>query len=164
MNTKDSGDENLIIKCDDIQALLFEYAERELGDSRSALVREHLRQCPKCQDCFTETMNTIAALQNATTPDHQLPDKLSDEHYAHVIRAITHPILNWMFDHHVLISIITAIIVLILTLFALRTVKIWKLEKMEDLDKGYEIYLKDIPVSSTTNHPTVIHWHKDNNE
>jgi predicted anti-sigma-YlaC factor YlaD len=151
---KDENDDR-IVKCEDIQELLLEYADRELGDSRSALVREHLLYCDNCKASFEEIMSTITALENAATPDEELPSELSEKHYARVIRALTHPILDWIAVHHRMVAIITAIIVLITTIFALNNIKVVKLEKP---DMGYEIYLRQPPNSVRTNGAPIIIW------
>lgn len=145
-----------IVKCDDIQELLLEYATRELGESRSALVREHLLYCDICKELFKDIMDTLSALEGASAPENELPSRLSEKHYARLIRAFTHPILDWIAVNHRLVATIVAIIVLLTTIVYLNRLRIVKVEKHPDM--GYEIYLQQPPSSMSTNDGPIIIW------
>jgi predicted anti-sigma-YlaC factor YlaD len=110
--------EDRVMKCEDIQGVLFDYMTRELGESRSDLVREHLRRCPACSRVAAQIQETRNLLQQDATGD--LPEHLSDEHRARIVRSIMHPALDWIFRHHVTFSLIMAAIVIITALCVLR--------------------------------------------
>jgi predicted anti-sigma-YlaC factor YlaD len=100
-----------IMKCDEIRDLLFDYLCRELGQARSALVREHLRKCSDCQAAAAEIQATLDVLGKARSATG-MPDHLSPRHRARIIRASMHPVLDWV-ERHVLVSIITALIAIV---------------------------------------------------
>ena len=159
--TEAMGEEDSpIVKCAEIQELLLDYSARELGESRSALVREHLLYCEACKNAFSEIMDTVSLLEGASTPSDELPSILTEKHRARVIRALTHPILDWIVVHHKLVASIIAIIVLACTVVALHKMKMFKVEKKPDM--GYEIYLRRPPASARTNGGPIIIWRSDN--
>jgi len=98
------------MKCEEIQGVLFDFMTRELGESRSELVREHLRGCPVCTRSAAEIQETLTLLETDSRQQSQIPESLSDEHRKRVIRSITHPILDWIYRHHKLVSIVAAIV------------------------------------------------------
>jgi predicted anti-sigma-YlaC factor YlaD len=98
-----------IMKCDEIRELLFDYLCHELGEGRSTLVREHLRKCPDCQAAATEMQNTLDVLGKASKSG-DVPDRLSPERRARIMRASMHPALDWI-ENHVAISAILAILI-----------------------------------------------------
>jgi len=151
--------EDPIVKCGDIQDLLMEYSARELGESRSALVREHLLYCDECKDSFTEIMDTLSALEGASAAEDDLPSVLTEKHHARVIRALTHPVLDWIVVHHRLVASIIAAIVIAVTLVALHRARLYKVAEKPDM--GYEIYLQAPPASARTNGGPIIIWRSD---
>lgn len=157
MKEEDTGE---LVRCEDIQSVLLEYAERELGDSRSALVREHIRQCDNCQAAFNDIMKTVSMLQDASRPDEELPSRLSDKHYARIVRALMHPVLDWIFVNHKLVSAIVVIIVLICSLFVLQKVRIWKVENLDR--NSYRVYIGTGPAGVSSNDGPVIIWQNVN--
>lgn len=102
-----------VMNCDDIRELLTDYMARELGESRSAFVREHLRLCPACQSVAQEIARTFDLMRET---EGTYPDKLSDRHRARIRRAYRHPLIAWIETHHELVSVISAGIVIILIL------------------------------------------------
>jgi len=107
-----------VMNCEDIQKILFDYMTRELGESRSALVREHVRRCPECSRVATQIQETLALLEAETTEN--LPEQLSEEHRARIVRSIVHPIRDWIYRNHVTFSLAMAAVVIITTLCVLR--------------------------------------------
>ena len=103
--------------CAEIQTVLLDYMTRELGQSRSDLVRSHLRKCPECRKAAADMQSTIDLLQAAD--GEGVPSTLSDEHRKRMFRALTHPILDWMTRHHVVTSLAIALVVLSLVLLVL---------------------------------------------
>lgn len=112
-----------VLKCDNIQALLFDYMARELGPAQSDLVREHLRKCPACQAAAAEMETTLALLKTADARA-AAPAHLSADRRKHLMWAVTHPILDWMARHHVLTSTVATVLVLFLAWLALRRLQV----------------------------------------
>ncbi|MCE9615448.1 MAG: zf-HC2 domain-containing protein [Lentisphaerae bacterium] len=111
-------------RCADIQGVLFEYMTRELGHARSALVREHLRRCPDCQRMAAEIQATLDALREDVPAADASPPRLTDERRRQLAWSITHPVRDWIHRHHVMVSIIVALIVLAVIAGVLRKVVI----------------------------------------
>jgi len=112
---KKAADSNgKIMDCKDIQPLLFEYMNRELGTGRSVVVREHLRKCEKCQAEAADMQATVELLRKSSGQDDGIiPRQLSDEHRKRISWSITHPVLDWIYAHHMLVSIVVTLMVLI---------------------------------------------------
>ncbi|MFT5474125.1 MAG: hypothetical protein ACI856_002461 [Kiritimatiellia bacterium] len=104
--------------CAEVQALLFEYMARELGESRSAFVREHVRQCSGCQVVAAEIRATLDALHAGSDTSH-MPDRLSESRRRRVMWAFMHPILDWIYRHHVAVSWAMVVVVLLGTAITL---------------------------------------------
>jgi predicted anti-sigma-YlaC factor YlaD len=111
-----------VMKCEEIQGVLFDYMTHELGESRSELVREHLRRCPDCRRTAAEIQETLTLLETDSRQLSLIPESLSDEHRRRVIRSIAHPILDWIYRHHRLVSILTAIVAVTVAIFAIKHV------------------------------------------
>ena len=108
------------LNCADIRDLLFDYMSRELGESRSDLIREHLRKCPDCQARAAEIQETVDFLHRASRDEAAVPLHLTRERRAHIVWAYLHPVRDWIFHHHRLISILLTILILAITLCILR--------------------------------------------
>ncbi|OVE74051.1 hypothetical protein BVX94_01870 [bacterium B17] len=146
---KDDASQNIPLNCEEIQELLFEYMSRELGDGRSDLVREHLRKCKDCQSALSEMEFTIDFLRETskiTVP----PSRLSDKHHARLVRALTHPVLDWVYVHHMIVSLIIALLVLGITFGVLRKTKIWREINM---DGAIQVFLGSPPELETEEEP-----------
>lgn len=128
LDAYDTGD---ILSCEDIQPLLFAYMTRELGQARADVVREHIRKCEKCQAAGAEIQATLDALRGSSELDSTLPDRLSDKHRERIIWAFTHPVMDWIDRHHVLVSVLVAILVIGLTFIIVRVVETWPEEVLE---------------------------------
>jgi predicted anti-sigma-YlaC factor YlaD len=105
-----------IMKCDEIREILFDYLCHELGEGRSTLVREHLRKCPDCQAAAAEMQNTLDVLGKAKSGD--VPDRLSPERRARIMRASMYPALDWIENHVAIAAILAVLIVVLLTVLA----------------------------------------------
>jgi len=127
--TRQGVDGNSIMRCEDIQAVLFDYMTRELGQGRSDLVREHLRRCGKCQTVAAETQNTLDLLHRAARDQSGLPSRLSEKHRARLLWALTHPVLSWIYRHHVSASIIFTATVIALIITLLKGIDVLKTEE-----------------------------------
>ncbi len=131
----DLGDRPL--PCEEIQALMLDYMQHDLGEGRSDLVREHIRRCPVCHERMKEIQETIGILHDAPFPHGRMPEHLSERHYNRLARAIMHPILDWVYVHHILISALVAIMVIATVFFGLRRYKVWK----ESLETGIPVVI-----------------------
>lgn len=109
--------------CEDIGNYLMDYLTHDLGPARSDLIREHLRKCPDCRAEARELKETIDLLRSAS-PAKTTPEHMSAKTRDRMMRAVTHPLLDWAFRHHIIISLLFAVLVLLMTLFALRNVRI----------------------------------------
>jgi len=105
--------EHAVLPCEDIQAVLLDYLTRELGPGRSDLVREHLRKCPTCQSAAADMQATLDFLHRDSAAGAGLPERLSDTHRARIVRALMHPVLDWIYRHHVAVSVAAAIVIVL---------------------------------------------------
>lgn len=114
-----------VLKCEDIQALLFPYMTRELGQARSDVVREHVRKCPACQTAAAEVQTALDALRDSSRFDDRLPKRLSDERREHMVWVYKHPFMDWIDRHHILVSILIAAATLAAALGLVRMIENW---------------------------------------
>jgi hypothetical protein len=115
--------------CDDVRGVLFEYMTHELGDARSRFVREHLRRCAACRAEAAEIKTTLAALHAADALVAASPDRLSADHRKRLLRAVMHPVRDWIGIHHRLVALVMAAVVLLAVLFAVRNVALFQIEE-----------------------------------
>ncbi len=111
--------------CEEIQNNLMDYLTRDLGEARSDLIREHLRKCDKCQAEAVELQETINLLRGASQAE-SIPRHMSRKSRDRMMRAVEHPFLDWMYRHHILISLCIALIAIIVLFVALKDVQILK--------------------------------------
>ncbi|NQU39989.1 MAG: zf-HC2 domain-containing protein [Lentisphaerae bacterium] len=114
------------LPCEEIQALMLDYMQHDLGEGRSDVVREHARRCPECRARLTELHATMGMLHHAGFPQGPLPEHLSEQHRARLTRALMHPILDWIYVHHILVSTLVAILLLLAMGIGLRSYKVWR--------------------------------------
>ncbi|MDD4870011.1 MAG: zf-HC2 domain-containing protein [Kiritimatiellae bacterium] len=105
--------EKKIMRCEDIQPLLFDYMSRELGEGRAAIVREHLRKCKTCQVVAKDIQATLDLLHTASKAEPKQTERLTDKRRKKIVWAFTHPVMSWMAKHMFFISVIAAIITII---------------------------------------------------
>jgi len=106
------------MKCDDIQSLLLDYINGELGEGRNDLVREHIEKCGKCQETVSEMQLTIAILKKSHFK-FAAGHHLSMKRHQRIIRALLHPAQEWMINNHILISLVIALLLIILVWLAM---------------------------------------------
>lgn len=121
-----TGKGQRVMACEEIQALLFDYMTRELGTGRSDLVREHLRKCTACQQAAAEMQDTLNLLHRANSGGDNVPARLSEQRRARILWALAHPVLDWMYRHHILVSILSTALALTLAALLLRGIHILK--------------------------------------
>jgi hypothetical protein len=121
-----------VLTCEDFQGLLFAYMSRELGDTQSMFVREHIRKCDRCRSEAAEIESTLALLKSASKADVPEDSRLTDERRKRILRAVFHPVMNWIDMHHKLVSVLLAIVALIVSFFFLRDFEIFRTEPLEE--------------------------------
>jgi len=109
-----------MIECDDIQPLILDYMNRELGEGRAVAVREHLRKCKSCQAVAIDIQATLELLHRASKTAPLQRDRLSTGRRKRIIRVFKHPVLSWMENHLLILSLITAVLVIIFVVTSLR--------------------------------------------
>jgi len=114
-----------MMPCDDIQALLFDYMTHELGGKRAELVREHLRKCEACQEASAEIHRTMEVLRKARTVHKTEVFKLSQKSQSRIRWAIVHPVLDWIYRHHILVAFCVAAAVVTSVLVYLLSAQLW---------------------------------------
>lgn len=114
------------IRCEDIAELLFDYMSHELGESRSTLIREHLRKCDACKRQAAEIQSTLELLSKASKEDTDLPSRLTDERRKKLYWWTSHPVMLWIENHHTLFSAIVTIIIIAILGLVLAKTKLWK--------------------------------------
>lgn len=124
-NKHTTGAEPAPFSCEDIQGVLFDYVSHELGGSRSELVHEHLRHCRGCRAAAAELRQTFEMLQSADPAPHDVPERLSDDRRARLFLALMHPVLDFVYRHHVIISVIAALAGVALALVIGYHTKLW---------------------------------------
>jgi hypothetical protein len=117
------------MKCDEIQPLLMSYMGRELGESQSALVREHLRRCDVCRE-ESRQMSATLELLRASAGGEQLPERLSDRRRRRLMRIVTSPIMAWIDEHHTLVAILTALLTIVVAFVLLGRIRIYITEQV----------------------------------
>lgn len=126
------GTENALLRCEDIQVLLFAYMSRELGDVQSRVVREHVRTCETCRQEAAAIEETLSMLRAGAGESGGEALRLSDERRERLWRAVFHPVLDWVDRHHRLVAGTIALLTLLLTVFLLRHAAIWKRQQIEE--------------------------------
>ena len=124
-------DAGRLLKCEDIRAVLFDYMTRELGDARSELLREHLRRCTDCQREAAEIQETLDLLHADSERRAGASGVLSDERRRRLVRAYMHPLLDWIYEHHVQVSVGVALVVIALCFARLLKTRLWTVETPE---------------------------------
>ena len=116
--------------CEDVRSVLFEYMTHELGDARSVFVREHLRRCAACRAEAADIKATLAAL-HAADDGAAPPARLSEDHRERLLRAVMHPVLDWIDRHHRLVAALVAVIVILSVLFTVRNAALFRVVEPE---------------------------------
>lgn len=115
-----------LTKCEEIQTVLFDYLARELGAAQSDVVREHLRRCERCRQTAAELRHTLELLHAVDVAAPRVPARLSEERHKRLRWAALHPVLDWIYGHHALVSIMVALLALGVTVALLRGRTLWR--------------------------------------
>jgi len=121
-----------LLKCEDIQDLLLAYMSRELGESQSMFIREHIRKCDDCKAEAAEIEAMFALLRSDSAASAGKDARLTDDRRKRIIRAVFHPVIDWIDIHHRLVSIVLAVVVLVVVFLAVRDAAIFKREPLEE--------------------------------
>lgn len=119
-----------IMDCESIQDILFDYMTHELGQARSDLVRQHLRKCAECRQAASGIQTTLDALRKARGESLPAPERLSDARRDRLVRACLHPVIDWIDRHHILFSLVCAVVIVLGVFLVLKGARIWR-ESME---------------------------------
>ena len=119
------------LPCEDIRALMMDYMQRDLGEGRSDVIREHTRRCPSCREHLAELQKTLGLLHDTSFPHGSVPEHLSDQHRARLARALMHPVLDWIYVHHILVSTLFTALVILALVIGLRRYRVWKENAIE---------------------------------
>ena len=125
------------IPCEEIRAQMLDYVQRDLGEGRSDLIREHVRRCPACQENLDALRRTMDILHDAPFGPGTIPEHLSERHRSRLMWSLMHPVLDWVYVHHILVSALVATIVLASVFFGLRRYKVWR----ETIDQGIPVVI-----------------------
>lgn len=118
------------MKCTDIQPHLFAYITHDAGQERTSIINKHLKHCNTCQTEAKQISDAINFL-NSTHKIENIPTQLSEKRKKLIIRSFMHPIIDFIYRHHITMSIIAAIITIAITLCILRQVKVWHSEQLD---------------------------------
>lgn len=118
------------LDCAAIRELLTDYLARELGDARSALVREHLLKCPECQTAARDMRSTLQLLHEGDAAKYA-PTTLSHDRRKRLRRAIMHPFIEYVYRRHGYMSFILTLLFLLLLILLFNRITLWTEESEE---------------------------------
>ena len=129
---QEKSSQNGKMSCSDIQDVLFDYMTRELGDARSVLVREHVRKCESCRAAAADIQATLDLLKKASESGGDMPDRLTRKHRKRMVRAMMHPVWDWVSVNHFIVSIIVMGLVILAAILVLRVMEPWHMGSPPD--------------------------------
>jgi hypothetical protein len=109
-----------LLYCGEIQEQLSSYMLRELGEKQSRLVHEHLRLCEACRKEAARIEKTAVLLQQHGAGATGVDPVLSEKRLERIRFAAMHPVFDWIYFRHRLVSGACAIGLVLLVLFLLR--------------------------------------------
>jgi predicted anti-sigma-YlaC factor YlaD len=104
--------------CREVQGVLYDYMTRELGPARSEVVREHVRRCENCRSELAGLQKTLDVLSLARKAP--VPDRLSEHHRRRISRAVSHPVLDWVCNHNVIVALSATMLAILLAVILMR--------------------------------------------
>jgi hypothetical protein len=124
MNKKQNIEKRGIISCEEIQEQLPAYMLRELGEKQSRLMHEHIRLCENCKREAAQFEKMAGVLQKPK----DMPNEpvLSEKHMARLRFSAMHPIFDWIYYQHRMVSAVCTCILLILIMVLLRNCALFK--------------------------------------
>ncbi len=128
----EAGADKKLLCCGDFRELLAAYMMRELGDVQSRVLREHLRNCKECRREAAEFRSMLETLQSDHRGTEASEGRLTQERRSRIMRAVFHPVLDWMYCHHRMVSSFCAVLILVIVLYLLRQVALFRVEPLEE--------------------------------
>jgi predicted anti-sigma-YlaC factor YlaD len=104
--------------CREVQGVLYDYMTRELGSARSEVVREHVRRCEVCRAELAGLQKTLDVLSLARKAP--VPSRLSEHHRRRISRAVSHPVLDWICNHNVIVALSATLLAILLAAILMR--------------------------------------------
>ena len=102
------------LKCEDVQPLLTDYMNRELGPYKSDAVREHLRKCDSCSAAVKELDLAVNLLKSVPKADNEnIPKRLSPRSRRRITMAYKHPFLSWLDSNQIYIVLMTLVLLML---------------------------------------------------
>ncbi|MGI5868083.1 MAG: anti-sigma factor family protein [Kiritimatiellia bacterium] len=101
-----------VMDCETIRRQLFDYLSHELASAPSTLVREHLRRCPACSEEAARIQKAVDALRSHD-PGEDAASAFEGRRRRRLLWLMAHPFIAACLRHHVAVSIIVAIVVLL---------------------------------------------------
>ena len=98
--------------------------------------------CPTCPIVAAEIQAVLDAL-NSNTAEAEVPDQLSDDRRRRLAWAIMHPILDWVYRHHVVVSFVMVVVVLASVFCALQFFR----HERETIDMTLPVNIQGSPPS-----------------
>ena len=139
--------------CDDFRALLFDHLAGELEPEQSDQVRAHLLTCEACRKAAAEIQGTLRLLEEAARDPDSIPTHLSEDRRKRVFWTFTHPLLDWMYRHHILVSLVIAIAVLVVVVAVMKTRELWGEEPEDGGGVTVVIGAAGRPITNATANP-----------
>ncbi len=115
-----------VIACEEIRAALPAYMLRELGEKQSVLFHEHLRLCDACRQEAARYERMHALLRAQQSDVRQEHAVLSDTRLARLRFTAMHPVFDWVYFRHRLVSGACAVVLLLLLLLLLRNYALFR--------------------------------------
>ena len=121
-----------MVACEEILQQLPAYMLRELGDKQSVLVHEHLRACEGCRKDagqFEKMQKLLRDQQHAIGGGGAV---LSEQRMKRIRFTAMHPVFDWIYYRHRMVSGACAVLLLLIVLFLLRNVALFREPVLEE--------------------------------
>ncbi len=121
-----------LVDCEEMQQQLSAYMLRELGDKQSRLVHEHLRICEVCRKEASrfEKMHALLLEQQHTVDGDEAV--LSEKRMRRLRFTAMHPLFDWIYFQHRMVSALCAVLLILLIGFLLRNFALFREPDLED--------------------------------
>lgn len=110
------------VPCSSVEVMISDFILHELPAGKSDAVREHMRGCAACRAMAAEMQATVGVLTAAESVGEPL--HLSEKRRARIFWAIAHPVLDFMRRHHILVSLVLAVILATLVALILSGIRL----------------------------------------
>ncbi len=117
------------MKCEEVQQHLFAYLTHEISQNSSQLIKQHLSKCDNCQAEAEQIKKALDILKINADIKENIPTRLSEKRRELIIRSFMHPVLDFIYRHHIIISLIAALITIFSAFVVLWHLKIYFYDK-----------------------------------